>query len=103
MQAVSGFFQVLDAILSFYEWIVIASVILCWLFAFNVLNYSNGAVRIISDVVHRLTEPALEQIRRVVPIMGTLDLSPLVLFFAIMLVRASILPGLHELVLRALF
>ena len=64
MQAVNGFFNFVHAVLGFYEWIVIAAVIFSWLFAFNILNHSSGAVRLISEAVYRLTEPVLYYIRR---------------------------------------
>lgn len=103
MQAINGFFNVIHAILGFYEWIVIAAVIFSWLFTFNILNYSNGAVRMISDVVYRLTEPVLCYIRRLLPPLGGLDLSPIVLLFAIMFIRQVVVEGLREATLRALF
>ena len=65
-------------ILDIYKWVLIASVILSWLVAFNVVNTHNRIVNVIGDVLWRLTEPVLRPIRNFVPNMGGLDLSPLI-------------------------
>jgi len=58
---------------------VIIGVIMSWLIAFNVINLSNQFVRMIYDVVSRLTEPLLGQIRRFLPDLGGVDISPVIL------------------------
>ncbi|MEO0496197.1 MAG: YggT family protein [Pseudomonadota bacterium] len=80
-------FVVLDAILGFYWWIIIASAIFSWLYAFNVVNSSNQFVGMIGNFLYQLTEPALRPIRRIMPNLGTIDLSPIVLLFGIMFLR----------------
>ena len=70
------------SLFSIYMWIVIA-VVMSWLIAFNIVNRHNDIVRQISYVLYRLTEPVLGPIRRVLPDMGGLDLSPIVVFIAI--------------------
>ena len=69
-----------------YIWVVIISAILSWLIAFNVVNTSNRFVYTVSDFLWRLTEPALRPIRRIMPNLGGVDISPviliLILFFA---------------------
>ncbi|MEM1366326.1 MAG: YggT family protein [Pseudomonadota bacterium] len=91
-------FVVLDAILGFYWWIIIASAVFSWLYAFNVVNSSNQFVGMIGNFLYQLTEPALRPIRRVMPNLGTIDLSPIVLLFGIMFVRiflrTSVAPAL---------
>jgi len=62
-----------------YTWLIIASAILSWLVAFNVVNTSNRVVYMIGDFLYRLTEPALRPIRRILPNMGPIDISPIVL------------------------
>ena len=62
-----------------YTWILIASVILSWLVAFNVVNTRNQVVFMIGSVIERMTEPVLRPIRNFLPNVGGLDLSPLVL------------------------
>jgi len=74
-------------ILNFYEWIVIAAVIVSWLTAFNVINSHNNFVRAILRVLISLTEPVFRQIRRVIPSVGGLDLSPLIVFLVIETVK----------------
>lgn len=80
-------FVVLDAILGFYWWIIIASAVFSWLYAFNVVNPSNQFVGMIGNFLYQLTEPALRPIRRILPTFGTIDLSPIVLLFGIMFLR----------------
>ena len=72
--------------LDLYMWIVIIGVILSWLVAFKVVNTQNRFVYLAGDFLHRVTEPALRPIRRFLPTLGGIDLSPIVLilllFFA---------------------
>ena len=70
-------------VLDIYKWIVIAAVIVSWLTAFNVINSHNNIVRSILRILWALTEPVFRQIRRVIPPMGGLDLSPLIVFLVI--------------------
>jgi YggT family protein len=70
-------------ILDFYSWVVIAWVVLSWLISFNVVNTRNRFVYVVSDVLYRVTEPALRPLRRILPNLGGLDLSPLVLLLII--------------------
>ncbi len=72
-------FQVLEI----YKWIVIVAVIVSWLTAFNVINSHNNIVRSLLRILWALTEPVFRQIRRVIPPIGGLDLSPLVVFLVI--------------------
>ena len=69
--------------LEFYWWVVIAAVIVSWLIAFNVINTHNNFVRTILRFLDALTEPVFRQVRRLIPPMGGLDLSPLVVLIAI--------------------
>ena len=71
--------QVVLVALSLYTWLIIASAILSWLVAFNVVNTSNRVVYMIGDFLYRLTEPAFRPIRRILPNMGPIDISPIVL------------------------
>jgi YggT family protein len=70
-------------VLEIYKWIVIAAVIVSWLTAFNVINSHNNIVRSLLRILWALTEPVFRQIRRVIPPLGGLDLSPLVVFLVI--------------------
>lgn len=78
---------VLDYALQLYMWVIIASAVFSWLYAFNVVNPRSPAVAAIGQVLYQLTEPALRPIRRFMPNLGTIDISPVVLLFAIILIR----------------
>lgn len=77
----------IDTVLSVYMWIVIASAILSWLVAFNVINTRNRFVYSVGDVLYKLTEPALRPIRRILPSLGGVDLSPVVLILLLAFAR----------------
>ena len=70
-------------ILKLYSYIVIANVIISWLVAFNVLNTRNRFVYSVLDLTYRLTEPFLNKIRRFLPNLGSLDISPVILLLLI--------------------
>ncbi len=70
-------------LLNIYKWIVIANVIISWLIAFNVLNTQNRFVYSVLELTYRLTEPFLNKIRRFIPNLGTLDISPVILLLLI--------------------
>lgn len=76
--------------LNFYVYILIASAIMSWLIAFNVINTRSPFVAAVIDVLYRLTEPLLAPIRRFVPMVGGLDLSFIVLWLLIELIRRVI-------------
>ena len=73
--------------LGLYVWILIASAILSWLVAFNVVNTRNRAVYVIGDFLYRVTEPVLAPIRRIMPNLGGLDLSPIIVILIIFFIR----------------
>ena len=87
-----------DNIVSIYIWILIINAIISWLVAFNVLNTSNRFVYSVLDVSYRLTAPPLNYIRRFLPNLGSIDISPVVLILALMFLRNLIFemlaPGL---------
>ena len=76
------FYLVLQ-ILKLYSYVVIANVIISWLIAFNVLNTQNRFVYSILELTYKLTEPILNKIRRFLPNLGSLDISPIVLLLLI--------------------
>jgi YggT family protein len=78
-------------ILGIYTWVLIATVIVSWLTAFNVINVHNNFVRTLLRVLLALTEPLLRPIRNTLPAMGGLDLSPIVLFLIIGLIKYTML------------
>jgi len=76
-----------DNVVSLYIWILIINAIISWLVAFNILNTSNRFVYSILDVSYRLTAPALNYIRKFLPNLGSIDISPVVLILALMFLR----------------
>ena len=77
-------------VLEIYKWMLIAAVIVSWLTAFNVINVHNNFVRSLLRVLLALTEPVLAPIRRMLPPMGGLDLSPIVVFVLIWFLQYTI-------------
>ena len=73
----------IHTILDIYKWCLIIWVVLSWLIQFNVVNTYNKFVLTVNDVLYRITEPALRPISRVVPNLGGVDLSPVVLILLI--------------------
>jgi YggT family protein len=80
-------FLVIDLALELYIWIIIASAVLSWLVAFNVVNTRNQVVAVIGDFLYRLTEPALRPIRNLLPGFGGIDISPVILILIIIFIR----------------
>ena len=72
-------FLVIDLALELYIWIVIAAAIFSWLVAFHVVNTRNQVVGMVGEFLFRITEPALRPIRRVLPNLGGIDISPVML------------------------
>ncbi len=77
-------------VLEIYKWIVIAAVIVSWLTAFNVINQYNQFVRTLLRILISLTEPVFRPIRKVIPAIGGLDLSPIIVFVIIWFLQYSI-------------
>ena len=76
-----------DNIVGFYIWILIINAIISWLVAFNILNTSNRFVYSLLDVSYKLTDPPLNFIRRYLPNLGSIDISPIVLILGLMFLR----------------
>jgi len=80
--------RLIDTVIDIYTWIVIAGAIMSWLVAFGVVNISNKFIRMVVDVLYRLTEPVLRPIRRVLPNLGGVDISPVILLLGLFFVRS---------------
>ena len=76
-----------DNIINLYIWVLIIHVVISWLVAFNVLNTGNKFVYTVLDVSYRLTSPPLNFIRRFLPNLGSIDISPIILILALMFIR----------------
>lgn len=82
--------KVLIVALGFYKFIVIVNVVLSWLVAFNVINTSNQFVHMVMDFTYRMTEPLYRRIRSVLPDLGGIDLSPIVVLLAIFFIEGML-------------
>jgi len=80
-------FLVIDLALQLYIWILIAAAVLSWLVAFNVVNTRNPVVAGVGDFLYRITEPLLRPIRSMLPNLGGIDISPVILILIIIFIR----------------
>ena len=94
-------FQILSLLLSALFWIIIAQVILSWLFVFGVINPSSGFVRQLVEALEKITAPFYRPIKKVMPDFGGIDLSPMVLILAIIILRDIMLPAIFSEIGRA--
>ena len=76
-----------DNIISLYIWVLIINAIISWLVAFNVLNTSNRFVYSVLEISYKLTEPPLSFIRKYIPNIGSIDISPIILILGLMFLR----------------
>ena len=89
--------DVILLVLQLYTWVIIAVAVLSWLIAFNVINIHNDLVRSIWNGLNALTEPLLRPIRRFLPNMGGLDISPIILLLAIFFIERIIAYNIYPL------
>ena len=80
-------FILLDSVITIYLWIIIINAILSWLVAFNILNTQNRFVFSVLNVTYKMTDPALNKIRRFIPTFGSIDISPVILILLLMFLR----------------
>lgn len=92
MNTIVALVNILVILIEVVKWIVIAHVIISWLVAFNVINTSNQFVRSLLMGLDRITEPMLRPIRRLLPDLGGIDLSPMVLILGLLAIQ-MVLPA----------
>ena len=80
-------FLLVDSIINIYIWLIIINAVLSWLVAFNVLNTQNRFVFTVLNATYRLTDPVLNKIRRFIPNLGSIDISPVVLILLLIFIR----------------
>jgi YggT family protein len=85
-----AFLRLVHTVISLYIWLLIAQAILSWLVAFGIVNRHNRVVATIGDFLWRITEPLLRPIRRVLPDLGGIDISPVVLILLLWFVDGLI-------------
>jgi YggT family protein len=95
MIIIDPLFRIINIAVELYIWAVIIGAILSWLVAFNIVNTSNQVVYTIGDFLYRITEPALRPIRRFLPNLGGIDISPVVLILLLIFLQ-MVLANLHR-------
>ena len=83
----NAFILLMDRVIYLYVWVLIINAVLSWLVAFNVLNTQNRFVFSDLEVTYKLTDPPLNYIRRFLPNLGSIDISPIVLILGLMFLR----------------
>lgn len=78
---------IINLVLDLYIWLLIVGAVISWLVAFDVINTRNRFVQIVGDFCYRLTEPVLRRVRRWVPVLNGIDLSPIVVIVAIIFIQ----------------
>ena len=73
-------FWLLNQIISLFLFVLVVRIVMSWLIAFQVVNLRNNFVRMVNDISYRVTEPVMRPIQRILPPLGGLDLSPIVIF-----------------------
>jgi YggT family protein len=101
IELLNAIFQILYILLEAIWWVIIIQAILSWLIAFNVISYSNDLVRTAMVALDRMTQPLYRPIRKFMPDLGALDLSPMVVLLAVIILQRAILPNLFGLLVRA--
>jgi YggT family protein len=82
-----AFLSLVSTVISIYVWLLIAQAVLSWLVAFGIVNRYNRVVATVGDFLWRITEPLLRPIRRVIPDLGGIDISPVILILLLWFVR----------------
>ena len=80
-------FFLIDSVINIYIWLIIINVILSWLVSFNILNTQSRFVFAILNATHQLTDPVLNKIRKFIPNLGSIDVSPVVLILLLIFIR----------------
>jgi YggT family protein len=84
------FLWLIDTVITLYIWILIAAAVLSWLIAFNVVNPRSPIVSNIGEFLYRVTEPALRPIRSIMPNLGGIDISPVILIIGLLFLKQFI-------------
>lgn len=84
------FLWLISTLIDIYIWILIAAAVLSWLVAFNVVNTRNPIVNAIGEFLYRISEPALRPIRAMLPNLGGIDISPVILIIGLLFLRQLI-------------
>jgi YggT family protein len=88
--SMNPFLWLVDTLITLYIWILIAAAVLSWLIAFNVVNTRNPILSNIGEFLYRVTEPALRPIRSIMPNLGGIDISPVILIIGLLFLKQLI-------------
>lgn len=88
------FLNFISMLLTLYVYILIAAAVMSWLIAFNVVNPRNQFVRAIGEFLYRVTEPLLAPIRNILPNLGGIDVSPVILILLIVFIQSVVLTNI---------
>ena len=97
---IQSVFFILGALLTMLSWAIIISAVLSWLVAFDIINLRNRAIYQISTLLDRVTEPVLRPFRRIIPPLGGVDISPIIVLLIITAVQQFILRDMENALLR---
>ena len=100
MIIIDPLFRIAMIAIDLYIWVIIIGAILSWLIAFNILNTTNQMVYTIADFLYRITEPPLRPIRRIMPNLGGIDISPIALILFLYFIQ-MVLGNLHRAILTS--
>jgi len=78
-------------IINLYQFILVVYIITTWLLNFNIINASNKLVFTLMDAMHRLCEPSLRLVRRYLPVFGTLDISPIIVYLGLWFLKSLLI------------
>ena len=92
----SEFFSFISYLLTLYVYILIAAAVMSWLIAFSIVNPHNHVVRMIGEFLYRITEPVLRPIRNMLPNLGGIDISPIIVILVIVFIQSVVLPNLYR-------
>ncbi len=85
------FVSIILTVIQIYIWLLIGAAVMSWLVAFNVINTRNQLVYTLMDFLYRITEPALRPIRRILPHLGGIDISPVILILLLVFLQRAII------------
>lgn len=102
VELVAGIRDILLILLNVLWWIIIIQAIMSWLIAFNVINTYNDFVRTVMEILDRITQPLYRPVRRFMPDLGALDLSPMVVLLAVIILQSVIVPRVFNAIIIGL-
>ncbi|NJM55780.1 MAG: YggT family protein [Verrucomicrobiae bacterium] len=88
----------ISGLITLYIYVIFASVIISWLMSFGIVNPYNPTARAIYQALQAVTEPLLRPIRRILPDMGAIDISPIILLLACQFVQMVVIPNIAKVV-----